>query len=296
MDNRIELKQFINSKRPALASSSVITYASILRSLYYKVFHSKDIDYAKFDESNTILEYLKDVTPNKRKTILSALFIITNNQKYKDQMMEDVRIYNKQVTTQEKTATQKLNSISTDEIEKIYKSLAKQASLLYKKEQLTNTDLQAIQNYIMIALLGGIFIPPRRSKDYVDFKIKNIDPKLNYIDKKTMLFHSYKTAKFHGQQIIEIPPPLLKILKKWISVNPSDYLLMDTNMNPLTAVKITQRLNKIFCGKHIAINSLRHCYLTDKYSDTIKVNDALANDLAKMGSSMAQSKIYIQKE
>ena len=110
-----------------------------------------------------------------------------------------------------------------------------------------------------------------------------------------MVFSSYKTAKIYGKQVIECPPALLKILKKWVTINPTNYLLFDTNGSKLTPVKLNQRLNKIF-GNRIGVNSLRHCYLTDKYADTIKTNDALAADMSEMGSSMAQSMVYVKRE
>ena len=291
----MDLKEYIHKKRPSLSASSIVTYASVLRSLYFKVFHSKDIDTKKFDESATILQHLKDIPPNRRKTILSALVIITDDSKYRDQMLTDVKQYNKDISTQEKTTEQQANWIKTDEVKKVFDTLGKQAMLLYKKSHPSVTDLQDIQNYIIVALLGGIFIPPRRSLDYCNFFIKNIDPALNYLEKKTMVFNSYKTAKTYGKQVIECPPALLKILKKWISVNPTSHLLFDTNGGALSPVKLNQRLNKIFGGK-ISVNALRHCFLTDKYAETIKTNEALSNDMAEMGSSMSQSKLYIKKE
>ena len=54
----MDLKEYIHKKRASLSASSVITYASVLRSLYAKVFHSKDIDVKKFDETKTLLEHL----------------------------------------------------------------------------------------------------------------------------------------------------------------------------------------------------------------------------------------------
>jgi hypothetical protein len=145
-----------------------------------------------------------------------------------------------------------------------------------------------------VALVGGLFVPPRRSLDYTNFKIKHIDPELNYLEKKTLIFNSYKTAKLYGKQIIECPPPLLKILKKWISINPTEWLLFDSKGQKLTPVKLNQRLNKIF-GEGKSINALRHCYLTDKYEDTIKINQDLNTDMKKMGSSMGVSNVYIKK-
>ncbi len=99
----MDLKDFIKEKRPSLADSSVVTYTSILRSLYYRVFGSKDINPDKFNDTGAILEHLKDILPNKRKTILSALVIITDNPKYRDQMMDDIKQYNNDIATQEKS-------------------------------------------------------------------------------------------------------------------------------------------------------------------------------------------------
>lgn len=290
----MELSEYIKHKRPTLAASSIVTYASTLRGLYYRVFNSRDIDFKKYDDSKTILEYLKDLAPNKRKTILSAVYIITDNDKYRNQMIRDCKAYSKDISTQEKSPSQEASWMNTTEIKKVFDTLAKHAALLYKKESLSTNDLQDIQNYIIVALVAGIFIPPRRSLDYTHFKLKDIDPKLNYFEKKTMVFNFYKTAKFYGKQVIDIPPPLLKILKKWIAINPTQWLLFDTKGQQLSPVKLYQRLNKIF-GKGRSINQLRHSYLTDKYEDTIKVNEALANDMQKMGSSPAQSKLYIKK-
>jgi hypothetical protein len=259
------------------------------------VFNSRDIDFKRYDDSKTILEYLSEVPPNKRKTILSALVIITDNDKYRSQMNDDVKQYNKDIATQEKSPSQEQSWMKTDEIKKAYDTLAKHAALLYKKESLSTNDLQDIQNYIIVALVSGLFIPPRRSLDYTNFKIKNIDPTLNYLDKKTLTFCSYKTFRLYGKQTLEVPPPLLKILKKWISVNPTEWLLFDTKGQKLTPIKLTHRLNKIF-GTGKSINAIRHCYLTDKYGDTIKVNEALAADMKQMGSSMGVAPNYIKRE
>ena len=291
----MNLREFIKLKRPSLSDSSVITYASILRSLYAKVFQSKDVDVKKFDDTKSILGFLKEVPANRRKTILSALVIITDNAEYRDQMLGDIKTYNNNISTQVKTPEQEASWITMDEVKKVFDQLSKQASVLYKKETLSSADLQEIQNFVIIALLGGMFIPPRRSLDFTNFTIR-IDPALNYLDKKTLVFNSYKTAKTYGQQIVECPPALLKILKKWISSNKTDWLLFDSNGGKLTPVKLNERLNKIFGGRKISVNSLRHSYLTGKYADTIKVNEELEKDMTAMGSSKSQSTGYIKKE
>jgi hypothetical protein len=59
---------------------------------------------------------------------------------------------------------------------------------------------------------------------------------------------------------------------------------------------MNQRLNRLFDGKKVGINSLWHCYLSDKYASTIKVNKDLAEDLKEMGSSSAMATTYIKKD
>lgn len=291
------LKEYISKKRPTLSKSSLTTYASILKNIYKRVFGDGDVDFKKFDEVDDVMKYLKDIPANRRKTMLSALVIITDKKPYRDLMLEDVRTYNAEIHKQIKSETQQDNWVETDDVRKVFDELKSNADLLYKKKNLTQTDLQQIQSFVLMALLGGMFIPPRRSKDYVDFSIKDIDKeKENYLDKNKMVFTSYKTAKTYGTQMVDVPPPLKKILTKWISVNPTKYLLFDTNMNKLSSVKLNQRLNKIFGEKKIGINALRHTYLPDKYGETIKTNTALANDMTQMGSSMGMANTYIKED
>ena len=290
------LKELIISKKPNISESSVKTYLSILKNLYINIFKDDKIDIECFDKDDKILSCLKDLEPNKRKTILAALVVITDNKKYRDQMLCDIESYKSNESKQMKSEKQSESWVDTSEINDVFEAMDKNVKILYKKKSLSMSDLQEIQNYIILCVLSGRFIPPRRSKDYVDFKILNIDQdKDNYISKKSMVFNSYKTAKTYQRQEIPIPPELMKILNKWIKVNPTEYLLFDTNGKKLTNVKITQRLNKIF-GKKASVNQMRHTYLSDKYQDTIKLNKEMADDMKAMGSSRSQEAIYIKKE
>lgn len=293
----MDLTDFIKDKRSSLSASSVKTYNSILTNLYKKVFKGEELDTGKFQDTDKILKYLADLPFNRRKTILSALVVITDKKEYRDNMLEDISEYKQDVNKQEKTESQKENWVDSEELNKIYAELKKNAELLYKKSHLAKNDYQQIQNYVLISLLGGFYIPPRRSLDYSSpFKIKNIDKENdNYLDKNTMVFNRFKTAKTYGEQKVNIPTALKSILNKWIKINPTDYLFFDSNMNPLSSVKITQRLNKIF-GKKASINQMRKTYLSTKYADTIKTNKEMAEDLKEMGSSMIQAPIYIKQE
>ena len=286
----------IIEERPKLSKQSIKTYTSILKNLYLKVFKTDDYDIDKFDETSKILEHLNSLEPNKRKTILSALVILTDKKEYRDQMLKDIQSYNDVQHTQEKTDKQNDSWVDGTEIKSILKKLETDAKYIYSKSDVTSSDLQTVQNYIILCLLGGVYIPPRRSKDYVDFKIKNIDKeKDNYLQGTKLIFNSYKTAKTYGQQELDIPVKLRKILKRWLSINPTDYLLFDIKHHKLSNVQLTQRLNRLFDHKKVSSNALRHTYLSEKYQSTIKANDDMAKDMAKMGSSTIQEKIYIKK-
>ena len=292
-----KIKDYIKEKRDTLSKSSITTYASILKNLYRRIWGDDENDMSKFNNTKTVLDFLKDLPPNKRKTTLSALVIITDKKAYRDLMLEDVRDYNKEISKQKKSDSQEDNWISKDMINNLIKEQKQNATFLYKKSQLAPADLQQIQGYIILSLLGGSHIPPRRSKDFTDFKIRNIEKdKDNYIEKGKMVFNSYKTAKTYGRQEVDIPTALKTILNKWIKVNPTDYLLFDTNYKPLSSVKLNQRLNKLFYGKKISVNMLRHIFLTDEFGDTIAQKKKVADTMEDMGSSSAMLSTYVKND
>jgi hypothetical protein len=288
-----ELTKIIKDKRPTLSEGSLKTYTSILKSLHKKIWGG-EIKVKDFDDSKKVLEFLKELPANKRKTLLSALVVITDDANYRKQMMEDVSDYNKEINTQTKSDTQKENWVDTKDVKLIYDNLKKNADLLYKKSAHSPSELQQIQNFIILALMSGVFIPPRRSLDYCEFKIKNVNKELdNYLEKNKLVFNRYKTAKTYGQQSVDIPVQLRNILTKWSKINTSDYLLVDTNNNKLNSVKLNQRFNSIFGGKKVATNQLRHTFLTDKYKDVSKKQKEMEQDLTDMATNVPKSYIKL---
>ena len=289
-----ELNHILKEKRPNLSVSSLYSYSSTLRALHKRVFGDTDIDVNNFSKVNLIMKDLETKPATIRKTILAILYVLTGIEEYQKQMSDDIKTYKEEVDKQEFNEKQKQAHLSQEEIFVKFKELEKRAKALYKQPQLSNKEKQQIQDYIIVALTSGIFIPPRRSLDYVQFKIKDVTDTDNFLDKNKLVFRTFKGSAKKGEQEIVAPKALMSILNKWISINETDYLLHDVNGNKLNNVKLTQRLNKIF-GSGFSINNLRHSYLSEKYQDTI----ALAADMEKtfeaMGSSTNQSKIYINK-
>lgn len=291
----MNIKEELVKARPNLSAGSLKTYESILRNLHKKVFENEEIKKSNFENFSKILNYLRDVPANKRKTILSALVVLTENDEYRNVMTDDVEDYNEEIKKQEKTDTQRDNWITMEEVQQVYEQLENDAKILFRKSNKTNHDMIEIQNYVIVALLGGIFIPPRRSLDYCAMKIKNVNrDEDNYISKNKFVFNKYKTAKTYGRQELEMPQQLKNILNRWISINDGEYLFMDTRGNPLNSVKLNQYMNKIFGGRKIAINAMRHSYLTDKYAETSENSKKLAKELCDMGSSCNMADTYIK--
>tara|TARA_R110000803_G_scaffold91336_1_gene158687 strand:- start:22 stop:897 length:876 start_codon:yes stop_codon:yes gene_type:complete len=287
----MELAKDILKKRPHLHEKSVKTYGSVLKSIM------KDLDMKTskdLDDHKKVLKYLNEMPPNKRKTRLSALFVLTENDNYKSKMLEDIGEYNASVSKQDKNEKETENWISKDDVISLYDKMKKSANNIMKKGDLKMRDLQEIQNFIMLALF--VLIPPRRALDYVEMKIKNVDKKTdNYIQGNKLVFNTYKTSKSKGQQIVDIPKELKTILNKWVKINPSEYLLFDAKNNKLSSVKINQRFEKIM-GKKYSVNMFRKLFLTDKYGDTVKKMKEMEKDMIEMGSSKAQVNHYVKFE
>ena len=291
----MELKELIKQKRPHLSDSSINSYYSVLRNIHNKVFDTKDVQLDNFNNVDKIMDYYKDKDPITQANAFNALFVITENKRYRTAMMDTKELLNSKQHTQEMNEEQKDSHMDNEEIKAVWEKLQHDVNLIYKKKTLSMDDYQFIQKYILVSLMSGIFIPPRRSMDWTEFKIKNIDrEKDNYLDKNAMVFNTYKTAHAYGEQRVEIPKTLKSILTKWIKRNPTDYLLFDSKSNKLSSVKITQRFNVIFDGR-VSTNALRHSYLSNKYQDTIQVDKDLTNDFTQMGSGASMKKIYIKK-
>jgi len=297
------LASFILEKRPKLSQSSVNTYCSLIRRLYKQVFpKDEEIDTDKLiSHKDEVIEYLKNgLKPKGRATMLAAIVVVTDkDEAYRNMMLKDIKSKETETDKQELTDKQKANWLTQEAIKERLDELKHESAFIYKKTNKTSQDLQRLQSYIILNLYGGQLIAPRRALDFSALKIHGeIDhQKDNYIDfkQKRFVFNQFKTVRSHGQETLAIPPALMTILKKWIEVNPHDYLLIDGKGQGLDSVTLNQRINKIFPDKkNIGVNGFRKVYLTNKYGSTISVNQELAKDMKEMGSSASVSNSYIK--
>ena len=292
----MDIAKILKENRPNLSDSSIKTYTTLIKSVCKNVFKDMEITEKDLnDDYEKVLEYYKEKPSASRKTYLSALFVLTKNKHYQNEMNDDIQKVKTFNDTQEKTETQKENWLSQDKLDEVFNNLETNAKHLFKKTTLTGKEQQQLVDYILLLVMSGKYIPPRRSMDYTEFKIKNIDKeKDNYMDKLEFVFNRYKTDKFYNTQRVTIPNQLRLIINKWSKINPTDYLLFDANQNKLTSAKVNQRFNKLFGGRQ-GNNSIRHLFLTSKFGYTIEQQKEIDDTMAEMGSSKEQLKIYVRK-
>ena len=288
-----EIIDTLKEKRPNLHAKSVKTYVSLLKNIMKNMNYENVEDLDK--NPTKVIEFLKEKYDNLNgiKTRLSSLFVITNNKAYHTDMMTNIEKYNTETNKQEKNEKQKENWMTSEQIETIYDNMETSIKPLWKKKNLSIKELMKIQDFVILSLFT--LIPPRRSLDYVEFKINNIDTnKDNYIKGNSLVFNTYKTSTQKGQQTIKIPKELKSLLTKYIKLisDKSDYLLFNNKIEQLSIPNFTLRLNKIF-GKKVSVNMLRHIYLSEKHADNLK---EMKDDFAKMGSSLKQSNTYIKND
>ena len=289
---RENIETELKEKRPNLNPSSLKTYVSILFNLNKKLNPDNEtLDW--FNEDVQILEHLKEKSPQTRKTVLSALFVLTSNENYQSQMIDDCKLTNEMYKSQKKSQKEEDNWMNLSEIKEIYDNLYQRVSLMFSQKLIA--DYTTINNFILLGSLGGVSgLSPRRSKDYTEMKIKNYTNEDNYYKAGKFYFNVYKTATDYGEQVIDVKqkaPEFYKILNKWVKINPTEYLLFSSNKQKLTSPQITRMLNKLL-GKNVSSSMLRHIYLTEKYGDIQNEMEQTSKDMAH--SSNMQS-LYIKK-
>ena len=84
----------LKSNRPNLSESSLKTYSSILFNLYNKLSTIDGASTLEWFNNNVkdILHHLEDKNISTKKSTLSALFVLTGNPKYQEEMMTQIKI------------------------------------------------------------------------------------------------------------------------------------------------------------------------------------------------------------
>jgi hypothetical protein len=291
---RTNISEKIQSNRPKLSKSSLKTYVSVLSNISKKIDTNNESTDFFNDKIKEIMDFIEDKTAQTKKTSLSALYVLTKNESYKDVMVKVMKLVNESDKSQKKNDKQEENWISIKEIQDIYDPLLVKAKLMLSGKAILIEPL--MMEFLLVSFLGGVVkdLAPRRSQDYTELKIRNYDTKTdNYYKAGKFYFNVYKTAKSYGLQIVDVPKELDMILKKWIKINTNNHMLYSSNDNKLSSSQITRILNKVF-GKNVSTSMLRHIYLTNIYKD-LPALSKMEELSRKMGHSIIQGLEYVKK-
>ena len=150
-----------------------------------------------------VVEFLEDKPASTRRHQYNSLRVFTNNDKYGLLMKKDNETYTKQMNERNRTAKQEENWISRDDINTTLATLKVKRDAIYEKVKqkvpLQMNDYQALQNYLILLLSSDQHFPIRRTMDWTNFKIKDIDiQEDNYMTDEMLVFNKYKTSKTKG--------------------------------------------------------------------------------------------------
>jgi integrase len=293
----IMIESVLIKNRGELKASSITRYRQVLQKLHRELYgKGKDYTLNSFLDFKKILPYLNGVEIVAKKNYLNGLIALTENEIYKNEL-ENIRGQLQARAEQTyKTEKQREGEITLDELAEKYNEYEAKAKLIYKKKKadIKMSDLQTLQDFILLALMSGVFIPPRRNLDWIDFKVKNIDiNRSNFflpIENK-LVFNTYKGSDQKGKQEVIIPKKLTTILKKYIKFIDNEYLFYDSVKSKLSVSQITQRFYRILPSGKTTTNDLRHAYITERLGNQFLQGQNIMKD---MGSSSGMARTYIK--
>ena len=298
MEFKNNIKQALLKERPKLSDKSLTSYVSTLSNLPRNMANENPTNVKYFtDKVDQIIKFLKDKPARSRKSVLSPLVVLTGLEKYRKIMKEDIEKYNEISIQQKKTEKEEVNWMTWEKVMVKHDELkAAYSYAISKKQYVHKPVMDKMNDFILLSLY--VLMPPRRALDYAALKYKDFDSnKDNFIDfkKKQIVFNKYKTFRTYGKQTFDVPPELLKYIKKWVKLKPQDGYVIDTNDHSTNDV--TKQLNAIFKPKKVSVNMLRHSYLTHFYGNQAGTPPlTVISELAeKMGHSVEMSLKYIKK-
>ena len=162
----------------------------------------------------------------------------------------------------------------------------------------TACDLYTYQDAIILSLYT--FLPPSRV-DYAPMRVvqsENEAPTGNLLlvrpSSMEFVMREYKTASKYGTNRIRVPKDLDIILRDWLELNPSGWLLCAQDGLPMTEKQLGSKVRAIFTrlvGKPVGVNILRHSFVSFLRKDepTLQSQKHVAE---AMGHSIGMSLLY----
>jgi hypothetical protein len=195
---------------------------------------------------------------------------------------------------------------SWDNVLERYNAL--KAKVAETKDFSKDSDYLNLLKYTILSLY--VLQPPRRNGDYLEMLVvpafsEELPSTHNYLATKSgeFVFNKYKTSKVYGEFKQTIVPELKSVITLYLKHHPLLWegrkqkkeavpFLVFKDGEPLHQLNSITRIINSVLGKGVGSSALRHIYLTQKYGDVEKAQEA---DAAAMGHSTGQQKDYILK-
>jgi small nuclear ribonucleoprotein (snRNP)-like protein len=169
-------------------------------------------------------------------------------------------------------------------------------------EHVRHKDKKLLQDYLLFLFYSGLYTPPPRNNLWNLIVLQFVNEKIickhfNYIctDTKEIIYTDFKTKKSHGVVRVPIPDEFFKIImkyEKYISINNFLFKNLDSG-STYHKQSFLLKIKRVFNGK-ATINTLRHLYLTRRYSELKDILRRLKHDTEGMMSSPGTAlKFYI---
>jgi len=305
-----------NPDKPTLKPVSVQKYIRELQLLA----KAMDVDFVNLDflkNPSKVFEAIQNLSePVKASRLLVAMVVSEMMPEYKEYHAEYAKLH-KSIAQPLKdkfangiyTEKTKKNMSNWTEILDTVKEHKKSAEKIYKQLNADERDpkpfeIKTIRKYVTAMLFAGSKdLPPRRG-EYGDVeiiknaaykKLKEERNKNNYLvigTKPFFHFANYKTVDTEGIKDIPVPASVMKVLRKWISLQNGKYLFSTKNNEPIGFHDFSLLVRNTFSTstKNIGINILRHSFITEHIKTDHDEHKEIAN---KMGHNINSQKGYI---
>lgn len=299
------LAEILKANRPGIKPVTLKTYVSALRSIYRMSNPTADmkaeVPFSFFEDYDAVMSALASKKSGNRRTYLCAVVVLLNSgevcEKYRKAMIGEIKKHEEVMEGQEMSERQEENWLTREEIKNKWDGLYKEVEGMFKRgKKREEANMRKLVNFMLLSVAGGIFFPPRRSRDWCELKVRNVDKKVdNWVDMKRgeFVFNQHKND-VRGAERVAFPKEFKSLLSKYLKATENDWLVFNTYGGQLSNVQVTQYLNGVFGGKHVSTTMLRHVYVTESVGDMPSLAE-LRKDAADMGHSLEMHIEYVKK-
>ncbi len=291
----MDIDKLLKKVKPNASDTTIKSYSSNIKILY-KLLNSNntEIKNLKFLENpNQILSLLSNKVNSTIKNYLNSIVVLLKSDedkyekiiaKYSEEIKKIQNKMEEEYDKNIKSEKQEKNWVDYDKIVALYNQYKKDYNSLMKKNsvediQKSKIKKDLVKDTVLLALYSGVYFPPVRN-DFNEMEIVNegesMNNKKNYMvlmNNNTIkfVFNEFKTAKSKGsQEILVKNKTLIDLLLKHTEIHDKEFLLINSQGNPLTANGLTKQLNAIFkreFDKSISSSLLRNIYISHMYNN-----------------------------